>query len=135
MPKLREILFNLPWDYAELDSQQLRAGLMIEDLEISSAEDVITERGQITGASHKAKMDYLNKAMSIEYSEDRAALFQYLKNCWNCRWIRGKSWLRLMTISASWRNCCVLQNAGGTAGKAELLSFRRRSPVLVGRDR
>ena len=24
-------------------------------------------------------MDYLNKAMSIEYLEDRAALFQYLK--------------------------------------------------------
>ena len=24
-------------------------------------------------------MDYLNKSMSIEYSEDRAALFQYLK--------------------------------------------------------
>ena len=69
MPKLREILFNLPWDYAELDFQQLRAGLMIEDLEVSSTEDVITERGQITGASHKAKMDYLNKAMSIEYSE------------------------------------------------------------------
>lgn len=79
MPKLREILFNLSWDYAELDFQQLRAGLMIKDLEISSAEDVITERGQITGASHKAKMDYLNKVMSIEYSEDRAALFQYLK--------------------------------------------------------
>ena len=79
MPKLREILFNLPWDYADLDFQQLRAGLVIEDLEISSTEDVITERGQITGASHKAKMDYLNKAMSIEYSEDRAALFQYLK--------------------------------------------------------
>ena len=79
MPKLREILFNLPWDYAELDFQQLRAGLMIEDMEISSTEDVITERGQITGAFHKAKMDYLNKAMSIEYSEDRAALFQYLK--------------------------------------------------------
>ena len=60
---------NQEESYAELDFQQLRAGLMIEDLEISSAEDVITERGQITGASHKAKMDYLNKAMSIEYSE------------------------------------------------------------------
>ena len=70
---------NQEESYAELDFQQLRAGLMIKDLGISSAEDVITERGQITGASHKAKMDYLNKVMSIEYSEDRAALFQYLK--------------------------------------------------------
>ena len=71
-PKRNNILdfkINQEESYAELDFQQLRAGLMIEDLEISSAEDVITERGQITGASHKAKMDYLNKAMSIEYSE------------------------------------------------------------------
>ena len=79
MPNPRDILWSLPWDYADLDSQQFRVSILIEDQEIDPTENAITERGQIKEATHQARMDYLKKTMSNEYSENRAALFQYLK--------------------------------------------------------